>query len=108
MRILPTLVVLVALLVACSAPAPPPAPTASGASTLSQWEQDTLKAAQQEGKVVVYGFWNPQLEQMVTSLMAQRYPGVTLETLTSTTAPEKIRAEQQSGQYYADVYLGGL
>src|SRR5947209_1647717 len=85
------------------------APTATApASSLSAWEQETLSAAQKEGKVVVYGFWNPTLEQMESSFMAQRYPGVKLETLTSTTAAEKIRTEQQTGQYTADAYLGGL
>jgi iron(III) transport system substrate-binding protein len=109
------------LLEACSGAAPPASsssssaasssqkpPTDSGASTLSQWEQDTYQAALKEGKVVVYGFWNPTLEKMVTDLMGQRYPGLKLETLTSTTAPEKIRTEQQSQQYNADVYIGGL
>ena len=95
-------------LVAACGPAAPPSPTSAPASPLSQWEQETLAAAQKEGKVVVYGFWNPTLEQMVTDFMAQRYPGVQLETLTSTTAAEKIRTEQQTGQYTADLYLGGL
>lgn len=100
----------VGLMAACSPPAPSTTtanPTAAG-SQLSDWEQQTLQAAQKEGKVTVYGFWNPTLEQMVTSIMAERYPNVKLETLTSTTAPDKIRTEQQTGQYNADVYLGGL
>jgi cytochrome c5 len=73
-------VVLVAGLVLTTAcgQAAPAAPTAAPASALSQWEQETLAAAQKEGKVVVYGFWNPTLEQMVTGFMAQRYPGLKL------------------------------
>ena len=100
---------LVSGLVAGCAPAPQVVPPTSPPATgLSPWEQETLPAAQKEGKVVVYGFWNPALEQTATAFMAQRYPGVKLETLTSTTAAEKIRTEQQTGQYTADVYLGGL
>ena len=110
----PLMCIAIALLMVLVAGCGPAAPNATGATPaappggLSQWEQDTLQAAQKGGKVVVYGFWNPSLEQMETAFMAQRYPGVKLETLTSTTAAEKIRTEQQTGQYTADVYLGGL
>src|ERR1051326_6028923 len=95
-----------ATLVACAPAAPVASPTAAG-STLSQWEDSTYQAALKEGKVVVYGFWDPQLEQLATDYMARRYPNLQLETLTSTTAAHKIRTESQSGQYTADVYLGG-
>jgi iron(III) transport system substrate-binding protein len=91
---------------ACAPAAPSAAPTASGPA-LSQWENETYQAALKEGKVTIYGFWNPTLEQMVREFMAKRYAGVALETLTSTTAADKIRTESQSGQYTADVYLGG-
>lgn len=95
-----------AVVMACGPAAPAAAPTSAG-PTLSQWETETLQAALKEGKVVVYGFWNPQLEQMITDYMARRYPNLKLETLTSTTAADKIRTESQSGNYTADVYLGG-
>jgi iron(III) transport system substrate-binding protein len=72
-----------------------------------QWVKTTHEAAQKEGKVVVYGFWNPDLEAVTKEFMQKHYPGVELETLTSTTASEKIRTEAQTGQYTADVYLGG-
>ncbi len=107
-----TILACLSLIVACAPAAPasnaPAAAPTSPSVQLSDWEQQTLQAAQKEGKVTVYGFWNPTLEQMVTSIMAERYPGVKLETLTSTTAPDKIRTEQQAGQVNADVYLGGL
>ena len=63
----------VSLVAACSPAAPSTAsnPAAAG-NQLSDWEQQTLQAAQKEGKVTVYGFWNPTLEQMVTSIMAER------------------------------------
>ncbi len=95
---------------AAVAPAKPTTATAAvapPASDAAQWEKDTYQAASKEGKVVVYGFWSPSLEKTVGDFITQRYPGVKLETLTSTTAADKIRTEQQSGQYTADVYLGG-
>jgi iron(III) transport system substrate-binding protein len=100
-----TVAALTALLAACAPTTPAPSPTSG--PPRSEWEQQTFQAALSEGKVVVYGFWNPQLEQMVTEVMARRYPGLSLETLTTTTAIDKIRTEQQSGQPTADVYLGG-
>jgi iron(III) transport system substrate-binding protein len=98
---------LTAFAVAACAPAAPSAQPTAATNGLSEWENTTYQAALKEGKVVVYGFWNPQLEQMVTDFMAKRYPNLKLETLTSTTAAEKIRTESQSGQYTADLYLGG-
>ncbi len=100
---------------ASSAAAKPSAASTSGSASaaaagqvaLSQWEKDTLAAALKEGKVTVYGFWDPVLEKAVTDVMTARYPGLKLETLTSTTAVEKIRTETQAGQPTADVYLGG-
>jgi iron(III) transport system substrate-binding protein len=101
------LTVLLVVIAAACAPAAPSAPTVASGSDLSAWEKETLQAALTEGKVVVYGFWNPSLEQVATGFMARRYPGLKLETLTSTTAAEKIRTEAQTGQTVADVYLGG-
>jgi hypothetical protein len=68
-----------ALVMACGPAAPAAAPTAAGPA-LSQWETETFQAALKEGKVVVYGFWNPQLEQMITDFMAKRYPNLKLES----------------------------
>src|SRR5215207_1573345 len=89
--------------------AKPAAPGGGSAWTQEheQWVKTTHEAARREGKVVVYGFWNPDIEQVTKEYMAKNYPGVELETLTSTTASEKIRTEAQTGQYTADVYLGG-
>jgi iron(III) transport system substrate-binding protein len=102
------------LVVVSCAPAPvatPAQPTAAtkaaAQSDAAQWEKETYEAAKKEGKVVVYGFWNPDSEKMARDFMAEFYPGVELETLTTTTAPEKIRTERQTGQYLVDVYLGG-
>src|SRR5438876_5563634 len=108
-----TLLVLVGvmLLAACggTAPAASPgagSPTASG-QNLSDWEKETYQAALKEGKVAVYGFWNPVTEKLFTDFMAVRYPGVQLETLTSPTATEKFRTEAQTDQRIGDIYLGG-
>ena len=83
------------------------APAQTAAPTLSDWEKQTYEAAKKEGKVTVYGFWNPDLEKATREFLAERYPGVELETLTTTTATDKIRTERQSGQYLVDAYLGG-
>ena len=48
----------------------------------------------------------PDLEK-VRDFLAETYPGVELETLTTTTATDKIRTERQSGQFLVDAYLGG-
>ena len=71
------------------------------------WEKQTYEAAKQEGKITVYGFWNPDLEKATRDFLAEKYPGIELETLTTTTATDKIRTERQSGQFLVDAYLGG-
>jgi len=90
------------------------AAAASGATngTVSQadeqaWEKQTYEAAKKEGKITVYGFWNPDLEKVTRDFLAEHYPGIELETLTTTTATDKIRTERQTGQYLVDAYLGG-
>ena len=62
-----TLGILVTILAtACAPAAAPVTPTSAPAGNdVAQWEKETLQAAQKEGKVVVYGFWNPTLEQMI-------------------------------------------
>jgi iron(III) transport system substrate-binding protein len=71
------------------------------------WEKQTYEAAKKEGKITVYGFWNPDLEKVTRDFLAEHYPGVELETLTTTTATDKIRTERQSGQFLVDAYIGG-
>src|SRR6202008_4289057 len=71
------------------------------------WEKQTYEAAKKEGKITVYGFWNPDTEKVTRDFLAEHYPGVELETLTTTTATDKIRTERQTGQYLVDAYLGG-
>lgn len=36
------------------------------------WEQQTYQAAKQEGKVTVYGFWNPDAERVTRDFLAPR------------------------------------
>jgi len=71
------------------------------------WEKQTYEAAKKEGKLTIYGFWNPDLERVTREFLAEKYPGVELETLTTTTATDKIRTERQTGQFLVDAYLGG-
>lgn len=101
--------------VACTA-APPaltavptavPAAQPGPAGDLASWERQTHEAARKEGKLVVYGFWNPDLERVTREFLSARYPGIELETLTTTTAADKIRTERQTGQFLVDAYLGG-
>jgi len=90
---------------ATSAPAAAQAPVS--AADEKAWEQQTYEAAKKEGKITVYGFWNPDLEKVTREFLAEKYPGVELETLTTTTATDKIRTERQTGQFLVDAYLGG-
>ncbi len=92
---------------AAAAPTAAAAPGQTSAADLAAWEKQTYEAAKKEGKVTVYGFWNPDLEKATRDFLAERYPGIELETLTTTTATEKIRTERQTGQFLVDAYLGG-
>ncbi|HEV7665936.1 MAG TPA: ABC transporter substrate-binding protein [Chloroflexota bacterium] len=86
------------------------AKAAAGQMTTAEeaaWEKQTYEAAKNEGKLVVYGFWNPDLEKVTRDFLAEKYPGIELETLTTTTATDKIRTERQTGQFVVDAYLGG-
>lgn len=111
MRLIASL--LVCLLTACTAtPAAAPATApgsqpAAGSPALSEWEKTTYAAAKSEGSIVVYGFWNPDLERVTRDFLAERYPGIELQTLTTTTAADKIRTERQTNQFLVDAYVGG-
>jgi iron(III) transport system substrate-binding protein len=83
------------------------APGTTSAADEAAWEKQTYAAAKKEGKLTVYGFWNPDLEKVTREFLAEKYPGVELETLTTTTATDKIRTERQTGQFLVDAYLGG-
>jgi iron(III) transport system substrate-binding protein len=87
-----------------------PAAAAQGETSAADeaaWEKQTYEAARKEGKLTVYGFWNPDLEKVTRDFLAEKYPGIELETLTTTTATDKIRTERQTGQFLVDAYLGG-
>jgi iron(III) transport system substrate-binding protein len=92
---------------AAAATAAPAAAAVVSAADEAAWEQTTYEAAKKEGKITVYGFWNPDLEKAARDFLSEKYPGVELETLTTTTATDKIRTERQSGQFLVDAYLGG-
>src|SRR5437879_12214123 len=84
----------VMLLASCGGTAPAASPGAGSAAAsgqnLSDWEKETYQAALKERKVVVYGFWNPVTEKLVTDFMAARYPVVQLERLTSPPATANL------------------
>jgi len=103
----PTAVAAAAPTVAAAVKAAGAAAGATSQADEQAWEQQTYDAAKKEGKVTVYGFWNPDLERVTREFLAEHYPGVELETLTTTTATDKIRTERQTGQYLVDAYLGG-
>jgi iron(III) transport system substrate-binding protein len=99
---------------AAAAAKPTTAPAAAAAAQgqtsaddLAAWEKTTYEAAKKEGKLTIYGFWNPDLERVTREFLAEKYPGIELETLTTTTATDKIRTERQTGQFLVDAYLGG-
>ena len=73
----------------------------------TEWEKKTYEAAKKEGKVVGYGFWSPENEKIRRDYFSKKYPGIELETLTTTTAAEKLRTEKETRNYVADFYIGG-
>src|SRR5438477_590966 len=68
---------------ATAAPAAAPAQGQTSAADEAAWEKQTYAAAKTEGKLTVYGFWNPDLERVTREFLAEKYPGVELETLTT-------------------------
>jgi iron(III) transport system substrate-binding protein len=94
-------------LAAAAGTAAPAAAAVVSAVDEAAWEQTTYEAAKKEGKLTVYGFWNPDLEKATRDFLNEKYPGIELETLTTTTATDKVRTERQSGQFLVDAYLGG-
>ncbi|MBI4333744.1 MAG: hypothetical protein HY673_20980 [Chloroflexi bacterium] len=96
----------------------PPMSVPSGSSaeqrpTRSAWEEDwgnTLKKAQKEGSVVVYGAGGASiLKSAATDLIKEKF-GFNLETVTGQVGAlnVKIRRERQAGLFLADLYMSGL
>jgi iron(III) transport system substrate-binding protein len=118
------LVALLVLTLACgpaatpTAPAPAPAPAASSASAAATSEdgissadwQALVRAAEQEGKVVIYGPTRKPERDVITTTFEKAYPRIKVEYfgLGGSESGPRIIAEQQSGVFNADLTIGGL
>ncbi len=75
------------------------------------WQQEwdrTVAAAKQEGRLVVAITGGPELRQLFSQGMKEKF-GITLEFVTGKGAElaEKIGAERRAGLFLEDVYVGG-
>lgn len=119
------LVVLLAALLACApqkAPAPAPVPTAPTAAAPAPAApqrpsaqdgelQQLIKAAQQEGKLIMYDatFFVGDIRTVVARAFQERY-GIPMEILVtggSSATIEKLQVEQRMGLSVADVFVAG-
>jgi iron(III) transport system substrate-binding protein len=78
---------------------------------LAQWQQEwdkTVKAAEKEGKVVVWAVGGRLQREWLADSFQKSYPKITVEFLTRVDrAAPKIIAEQQQGLFLADIIVGG-
>src|SRR5438105_2833160 len=93
------------------AAAPPSAsavPAAAHDSAAAEW-QALVRAAEEEGRVVVYGAPGKEWRQFLSDAFAQAYPRITIEYygLGGSEAGNRIMAEQNGGIFAGDVYVGG-
>jgi iron(III) transport system substrate-binding protein len=76
-----------------------------------QWQQEwekTVKAAEKEGKVVVWAVGGRLQREWLAESFQRSYPKITVEFLTRVDrAAPKIIAEQQQGMFLADIIVGG-
>ena len=81
---------------------------AQNAGWKQSWEE-TLKAAQAEGKVVVSGPPSTELRKVLPAAFKARY-GINLEYMggRSTESSARMRAERQAGIYSIDVVFAGI
>jgi iron(III) transport system substrate-binding protein len=77
----------------------------------AQWQQEwdkTVKAAEKEGKVVVWAVGGRLQRDWLADSFQKSYPKITVEFLTRVDrAAPKIIAEQQQGLFLADIIVGG-
>src|SRR3990167_1278978 len=78
---------------------------------LAQWQQEwdkTVKAAEKEGKVVVWAVGGRLQREWLVDSFQRSYPKITVEFLTRVDrAAPKIIAEQQQRLFLADIIVGG-
>lgn len=87
------------------------APGLAYAQTVPDWQKkwdDTLKAAREEGKVVVTAPPDPEARKNLPEAFKKRF-GITLEyqTARGSDSANKMRAERAAGVYTADAALAG-
>ena len=77
----------------------------------AQWQQEwdkTVKAAEKEGKVVVWAVGGRLQREWLVDSFQKSYPKIAVEFLTrADRAAPKIIAEQQQGMFLADILVGG-
>lgn len=85
--------------------------TLQAGAARGQWQQEwekTVKAAEKEGKVVVWAVGGRLQREWLAESFQKSYPKITVEFLTRVDrAAPKIIAEQQQGLYLADIIVGG-
>jgi ABC-type Fe3+ transport system substrate-binding protein len=78
---------------------------------LAQWQQEwdkTVKAAEKEGKVVVWAVGGRLQREWLVESFQKSYPKITVEFLTRVDrSVPKIIAEQKQGLFLADILVGG-
>jgi iron(III) transport system substrate-binding protein len=100
---------------ACTAPlssapaAAKPTSAAADDAELTAARSRYYDAARQEGKLVIYGVGTTELYTPVKEAFEKQFPGITLEGVDQRgrETREKLLAEQQSGNYVADVAISG-
>jgi len=111
----------VLLLAACSpaaSPAPPavgspaagPAASAEGGGISEADWQALVRAAEQEGKVVVYGAPGEDWRRFFTTAFTREFPRIQVEYfgLGGNEAGARIIAEQKNGVFGGDLFFGGV
>src|SRR6476619_8474104 len=83
--------------------------TSAQAQTVPDWQKKwdaTLKAAREEGKVVVVGQPSPAMRNIILPAFTKKY-GIPVELIAGQTSTivGKIRTERGSGIYSADVFM---
>jgi iron(III) transport system substrate-binding protein len=91
-----------------AAAAPAPVQAAAAGARQDGWAS-LVKAAEQEGRVVVFGPTGTTWRELLTAAFNKEYPQINVEFfgLGGTQGGPRIMAEQQAGIFSADIYVGG-
>ena len=93
-----------------AAPASAAAPPTSGGDPANDEWRALERAAEAEGRVVVYGAPGKEWREFLSGPFARAYPGITVEYygLGGAEIGSRITSEQRGGVYNADVFLTGV